>query len=69
MRLRRSITIILTFTGAMTLLFVAILLPLWASYLARVYAWILILSHAGTLNWMLGKLGIGGTNVARTVGA
>jgi putative spermidine/putrescine transport system permease protein len=49
-----------------TVLFVAILLPLWASYLARVYAWILILSHDGTLNWILGRLGIGGTNLAYT---
>ena len=33
-----------------TLLFAAVLLPLWASYLARVYAWILILAHNGILN-------------------
>src|SRR5436190_12790886 len=32
-------------------LFVAVLLPLWASYLARVYAWIVILTKGGTLNW------------------
>src|SRR5207237_953524 len=36
-----------------TLLFAAVLLPLWASYLARVYAWILILNHDGVLNWSL----------------
>ncbi|HEX4861226.1 MAG TPA: ABC transporter permease [Rhizomicrobium sp.] len=36
-----------------TLLFAAVLLPLWASYLARVYAWILILNHDGVLNWTL----------------
>jgi putative spermidine/putrescine transport system permease protein len=42
-----------------TFLFVCILLPLWASYLAKVYAWLLILSHDGVLNWTLGKLGIG----------
>jgi putative spermidine/putrescine transport system permease protein len=42
-----------------TFLFVCVLLPLWASYLAKVYAWLLILSHDGVLNWTLGKLGIG----------
>jgi len=55
-----------------TLLFAAVLLPLWASYLARVYAWILILNHNGLLNWSLRSLGlpapeIGYTNVAMWV--
>jgi putative spermidine/putrescine transport system permease protein len=36
-----------------TALFAAVLLPLWASYLARVYAWLLILNHDGVLNWTL----------------
>lgn len=39
-----------------TLLFVAVLVPLWASYLARVYSWRLILSQDGALNWGLEKL-------------
>jgi putative spermidine/putrescine transport system permease protein len=52
-----------------TFLFAAVLLPLWASYLARVYAWILILNHSGLLNWSLEQLhlppaNIGYTNVA-----
>jgi putative spermidine/putrescine transport system permease protein len=42
-----------------TFLFVAILLPLWASYLAKVYAWLLIFTHDGLLNWSLGRVGIG----------
>jgi len=42
-----------------TVLYVAILLPLWASYLAKVYAWLLIFTHDGLLNWSLGKVGIG----------
>ena len=42
-----------------TFLYVAILLPLWASYLAKVYAWLLIFTHDGLLNWSLGKVGIG----------
>ena len=33
------------------LLFTAVLLPLWASYIARVYAWIVILQKGGTLSW------------------
>ena len=36
-------------------LFVLVLLPLWASYLARVYAWQLILNHDGLLNWCAGE--------------
>jgi putative spermidine/putrescine transport system permease protein len=47
-------------------LFGAILLPLWASYLARVYAWQLIFTHDGVLNWALGKLGISAINIAYT---
>lgn len=42
-----------------TILFVAILLPLWASYLAKILAWQLILAHDGPLNWSLGKIGVG----------
>ena len=38
-----------------TALFVAILLPLWASYLAKVYSWLLIFTHDGLLDWSLGK--------------
>src|SRR5207248_6485408 len=40
-------------------LFVAILIPLWSSYLVRVYVWRLILSNGGVLNWTLEKLGVG----------
>jgi putative spermidine/putrescine transport system permease protein len=41
-----------------TTLFVCVLIPLWASYLARVYAWRLILDQDGFLNWSLQKLGL-----------
>src|SRR5258708_22298662 len=34
-----------------TFLYVGILLPLWASYLAKVYAWLLIFIHDGVLYW------------------
>src|SRR5258706_14652767 len=42
-----------------TLLFVLVLLPLWSSYLVRVYAWRLILSKDGALNWTTDKLHLG----------
>jgi putative spermidine/putrescine transport system permease protein len=42
------------------LLVVGILMPLWASYLVKVYAWRVILSEDGILNWALGPLGIKG---------
>ena len=41
-----------------TLLFVLVLLPLWSSYLVRIYAWRLILSADGVLNWVLGGVGL-----------
>ena len=40
------------------LLVVAVLMPLWASYLVKAYAWRTILSGAGVLNWALSPLGI-----------
>jgi putative spermidine/putrescine transport system permease protein len=48
------------------LLFTAVLLPLWASYLARVYAWIVILQKGGTLSWVFTKLGAGPVNIGYT---
>ena len=47
-------------------LFVAILLPLYPSYLARVYAWQLILNQNGLLNWATGKLGLPPANLIYT---
>jgi putative spermidine/putrescine transport system permease protein len=44
-------------------LFVAVLIPLWSSYLVRVYIWRLILAHDGVLNWTLGKAGLGPANI------
>jgi putative spermidine/putrescine transport system permease protein len=44
-------------------LFVAVLIPLWSSYLVRVYVWRLILSKDGILNWTLEKLGVGAINI------
>jgi putative spermidine/putrescine transport system permease protein len=49
-----------------TVLFVLVLLPLWSSYLARIYAWRLILSNDGALNWSLGGLGLPHQHIAYT---
>jgi putative spermidine/putrescine transport system permease protein len=49
-----------------TFLFVLVLLPLWSSYLARIYAWRLILNPDGVLNWSLGNLGLPHQNWAFT---
>jgi putative spermidine/putrescine transport system permease protein len=47
---------------------VAVVLPLWANYLVRIFAWRLILSPGGLLVWAFEKVGIhasiGFTNVA-----
>jgi putative spermidine/putrescine transport system permease protein len=44
-------------------LFVAVLIPLWSSYLVRVYVWRLILAKEGVLNWTLGNIGLGSLNI------
>jgi putative spermidine/putrescine transport system permease protein len=44
-------------------LFVIVLIPLWTSYLVRVYSWRLILAKDGILNWWLAKLGFGSLSV------
>jgi putative spermidine/putrescine transport system permease protein len=48
------------------LLFAGVLLPLWASYLARVYAWVVILQNGGTLDWSLSKIGLGAPHIGYT---
>ena len=40
------------------LLVVAVLMPLWASYLVKVYAWRLIIAEDGVLNWLIEPLGL-----------
>jgi putative spermidine/putrescine transport system permease protein len=42
------------------LLVVAVLVPLWSSYLVKVYAWRTILSEDGIFNWALDPLGLSG---------
>jgi putative spermidine/putrescine transport system permease protein len=48
------------------LLFVMVLMPLWSSYLVRIYAWQTILAHDGALNWALNKVGLPDANLAYT---
>jgi putative spermidine/putrescine transport system permease protein len=42
------------------LLVVAVLMPLWASYLVKVVAWRAMLAEHGVINWALHPLGISG---------
>jgi putative spermidine/putrescine transport system permease protein len=39
--------------------YLAVMLPLWSSYLVRVYAWKLILAKEGILNWFVERLHLG----------
>jgi putative spermidine/putrescine transport system permease protein len=43
---------------ARSALLVAIVLPLWASYLIRVYAWRIILDKNGLLDWLAQQVGL-----------
>jgi len=49
-----------------TLLFVLVLLPLWSSYIVRVYAWRVILKENGLLNWSLNLVGLPDADLAFT---
>jgi len=51
---------------ARSILFTLSVLPLWASYLARVYAWIVILQKGGALSWTTQKLGLGPVDIGYT---
>ncbi|MFD9290296.1 ABC transporter permease [Streptomyces sp. NPDC060030] len=48
------------------LLVVAILTPLWASYLVKAYAWRLILAEGGLLDWALKPFGLDGPGYGLT---
>jgi putative spermidine/putrescine transport system permease protein len=43
-----------------TWLIIAVTIPLWSSYLVRVYAWKLILAKEGILSWFIHLLGLDG---------
>jgi putative spermidine/putrescine transport system permease protein len=42
------------------LLVIAVVMPLWSSYLVKVYAWRIILAEDGILNWALNPFGLSG---------
>jgi putative spermidine/putrescine transport system permease protein len=42
------------------LLVVAVLMPLWSSYLVKVYTWRIMLSNGGIVNWLLDPIGLNG---------
>lgn len=46
-----------------TLLLLSVVLPLWASYLVRVYAWRVILAGNGLMNWTFEKLHLGSLEI------
>jgi putative spermidine/putrescine transport system permease protein len=49
------------------LLAVAVLMPLWASYLIKAYTWRLILSEDGVLNWLLSPFGLSGPGLTGVI--
>ena len=42
------------------LLYVAVMLPLWSSYLVRLYAWKLLLAKEGAISWLAARLRLTG---------
>jgi len=48
------------------LLVVAVLLPLWSSYLVKVYSWRTMLSAGGVINWALEPFGLHGPGFGNT---
>ena len=47
-------------------LLIAVVLPLWANYLVRVFAWKLILTPNGFLNWLVESIGLGSLQVGKS---
>lgn len=45
---------------ARALFYVGVMLPMWTSYLVKVYAWRLILAKQGILSWLLDSVGLTG---------
>jgi putative spermidine/putrescine transport system permease protein len=41
------------------LFYVAVMMPLWSSYLVKVYAWKLLLAKEGAINWLMEAVGAG----------
>ena len=50
--------------------YIAVMLPMWASYIVKAYAWVLLLAKDGVAQWFLGHLGLeGALNALLTVPA
>ncbi|HEX6401314.1 MAG TPA: ABC transporter permease [Actinomycetota bacterium] len=47
-------------------LLIAVVLPLWANYLVRVFAWRIILTPNGFLNWLTASIGLGPLQLGRS---
>jgi putative spermidine/putrescine transport system permease protein len=47
-------------------LLIAVVLPLWANYLVRVFAWRIILTPNGFLNWLANSIGLGSLQLGRS---
>jgi putative spermidine/putrescine transport system permease protein len=51
---------------ARNVLLIAVVLPLWANYLVRVFAWKIILTPSGFLNWLVELTGVGSLQLGRS---
>ncbi|VFS60521.1 Inner membrane ABC transporter permease protein ydcU [Raoultella planticola] len=50
--------------------YIAVMLPMWASYIVKAYAWTLLLAKDGVAQWFLGHLGLEGVlNLVLTIPA
>jgi putative spermidine/putrescine transport system permease protein len=45
---------------------VAVVLPLWANYLVRIFAWKIMLTPNGFVNWLAGLTGLGSLQLGRS---
>ncbi|HUR16734.1 MAG TPA: ABC transporter permease [Candidatus Limnocylindrales bacterium] len=52
-----------------SLMVVAILIPLWAAYLVKVYAWRIILQGNGLVDWVLAPFGLSGPGLSEDLNA
>jgi putative spermidine/putrescine transport system permease protein len=49
-----------------SLILLAVVVPLWSSYLVRIFAWRLILTESGFLNWLVEGTGIGSLQIGNS---
>lgn len=45
--------------SAKAFFYIAVMMPLWSSYLVKVYAWKLILAKEGVITWVANQVGLG----------